>query len=95
MSDRTMLAVGANKLSVPRVVKRTMQVAIATALTAGLRHLADPDRAQRCDTDDRADVDRDDRLHHLGAQPREAVGRLDPRRADCALIQSVTSPLNG
>ena len=36
MSDRTMLAVGANKLAVPRVVKRTMQVAIATALTAGV-----------------------------------------------------------
>jgi hypothetical protein len=36
MSDRTMLAVGANKLSVPRLVKRTMQVAVATALTAAV-----------------------------------------------------------
>jgi hypothetical protein len=31
-----MLAVGPNKLSVPRVIKRTLQVAIATALTAGV-----------------------------------------------------------
>lgn len=36
MSDRTMLAVGMNKLSVPRLVKRTLQVAIATALTAAV-----------------------------------------------------------
>jgi hypothetical protein len=36
MSDRTMLAVGVNKLIVPRVVKRTLQAAIATALTAGV-----------------------------------------------------------
>jgi hypothetical protein len=36
MSDRTMLAVGANKLSVPRLVKRTLQVAIATGLTAAV-----------------------------------------------------------
>ena len=36
MSDRTMLAVGANMLSVPRVVKRSLQVAIATALTAAV-----------------------------------------------------------
>lgn len=36
MSDRTMLAVGANRFSVPRLVKLAVQVAIATALTAAV-----------------------------------------------------------
>ncbi|MFM9850463.1 MAG: hypothetical protein ACKVP3_25330 [Hyphomicrobiaceae bacterium] len=36
MSDRTMLAVGTNKLSVPRAVKRLAQVGAATALTAAV-----------------------------------------------------------
>lgn len=39
MSDRTMLAVGANTLSVPRIVKRALQVAIATALTVAVLFL--------------------------------------------------------
>jgi hypothetical protein len=34
MSDRTMLAVGATKLSVPRIIKRTLQATFASALTA-------------------------------------------------------------
>ena len=36
MSDRTMLAVGINKLSVPRAVKRLLQAATATALTVAV-----------------------------------------------------------
>lgn len=36
MSDRTMLVVGTGKFSVPRIVKRTIQIAIATALTAAV-----------------------------------------------------------
>ena len=36
MSDRTMLAVGSNRLSVPRALKRVVQAATATALTAAV-----------------------------------------------------------
>jgi hypothetical protein len=36
MSDRTMLAVGVNKLLVPRMVKRALQAAVGAALTAGV-----------------------------------------------------------
>jgi hypothetical protein len=34
MSDRTLLAIGKNNLSVPRVVKRCVQVILAMAITA-------------------------------------------------------------
>lgn len=34
MSDRTQLAIGRNMISVPRVTKRTLEVAVATGLTA-------------------------------------------------------------
>ena len=34
MSDRTQLAIGRNTLSVPRVTKRVLEVAVATGLTA-------------------------------------------------------------
>jgi len=34
MSDRTMIAVGRSSFSVPRLMKRALEVAIATALTA-------------------------------------------------------------
>lgn len=34
MSDRTMIAVGRSAFSVPRLMKRALEVAIATALTA-------------------------------------------------------------
>jgi len=34
MSDRTMLLIGKNNLSVPKVVKRSVQIAVAMAMTA-------------------------------------------------------------
>lgn len=34
MTDRTMIAVGRSSFSVPRLLKRALEVAIATALTA-------------------------------------------------------------
>jgi hypothetical protein len=36
MSDRTQFAIGGRKVPMPRVVKRSLQIAIAAALTAGV-----------------------------------------------------------
>jgi hypothetical protein len=36
MSDRTQFAIGRHKVGMPRVLKRTLQVLIAAALTAGV-----------------------------------------------------------
>jgi len=36
MSDRTQFAIGSHKVGMPRVLKRSLQVAISAALTAGV-----------------------------------------------------------
>jgi hypothetical protein len=36
MTDRTMMVIGNNSLSVPRIVKRTVQTGIAMAITAAV-----------------------------------------------------------
>ena len=36
MSDRTQLAIGRNSISMPRLTKRAIEAAIATAITAGV-----------------------------------------------------------
>jgi hypothetical protein len=36
MSDRTMMVIGKNNLSVPKIVKRSVQIAVSMAITAGV-----------------------------------------------------------
>lgn len=36
MTDRTMMVIGKNSFSVPRLVKRTLQTAVAVAITAAV-----------------------------------------------------------